>query len=60
MSRICPDCHNSYDDEVLHCPEDGRGLGDVPSTDELIGRIAGSEARGCSIALDELLLAARG
>ena len=42
MSRICPDCHNSYDDEVLHCPEDGRGLGDVPSTDELIGRIIGS------------------
>src|SRR5438132_468796 len=29
VSRTCPDCHNSYDDDVLHCPEDGRGLGDV-------------------------------
>ncbi len=42
MSRTCPDCHNAYDDDVLHCPEDGRGLGDVPITDELIGRTIGS------------------
>ena len=42
MSRTCPDCHNSYDDDVLHCPEDGCGLGDVPVSDELIGRIIGS------------------
>jgi len=40
--RTCPDCHNNYDDDVLHCPEDGRGLGDLPSTDELIGRTIGS------------------
>ena len=42
MSRTCPDCHNTYDDDVLHCPEDGRGLGDVPPLDELIGRTIGS------------------
>jgi eukaryotic-like serine/threonine-protein kinase len=42
VSRTCPDCRNSYDDDVLHCPEDGRGLGDVPVTDELIGRSIGS------------------
>ncbi|MGZ6142508.1 MAG: serine/threonine protein kinase [Myxococcales bacterium] len=42
MSRTCPDCHNIYDDEVLHCPEDGRGLSDVPPVDELIGRTIGS------------------
>ncbi len=42
MSRTCPDCHNSYDDDVLHCPEDGRGLGDVPVIDDLIGRTIGS------------------
>ena len=40
--RTCPDCHNHYDDEVLHCPEDGRGLGDLPVEDELIGRNIGS------------------
>jgi len=40
--RTCPDCHNHYDDDVLHCPEDGRGLGDLPSIDELIGRTIGS------------------
>jgi serine/threonine protein kinase len=43
VSRTCPDCHNTYDDEVLHCPEDGRGLeDDLPPADELIGRIIGS------------------
>ncbi len=42
MSRTCPDCHNTYDDEVLHCPEDGRGLSDVPAVDDLIGRSIGS------------------
>ncbi len=42
MSRTCPDCHNTYDDEVRHCPEDGRGLADLPVTDELIGRSIGS------------------
>ena len=42
MSRTCPDCHNAYDDDVLHCPEDGRGLSDVPVIDELIGRQVGS------------------
>ena len=42
MSRTCPDCHNTYDDEILHCPEDGRGLSDVPPVDELIGRTIGS------------------
>ena len=42
VSRTCPDCHNTYDDDVLHCPEDGRGLGDVPPLDELIGRTIGS------------------
>ena len=42
MSRTCPDCHNTYDDEVRHCPEDGRGLSDLPLTDELIGRSIGS------------------
>jgi serine/threonine protein kinase len=42
VSRTCPDCHNTYDDDVLHCPEDGRGLGDLPLVDELIGRSIGS------------------
>src|SRR2546430_916563 len=42
VSRPCPDCHNSYDDDVLHCPEDGRGLGDLPLIDDLIGRTIGS------------------
>jgi serine/threonine protein kinase len=42
VSKTCPDCHNAYDDDVLHCPEDGRGLGDVPVVDELIGRTIGS------------------
>ena len=42
MSRTCPDCRNTYDDDVLHCPEDGRDLGDLPPVDELIGRTIGS------------------
>ena len=42
MSRTCPDCHNTYDDEILHCPEDGRGLSDIPAVDDLIGRTVGS------------------
>ncbi len=42
MSRTCPDCQNTYDDEVLHCPEDGRGLSDQPVQDDLIGRVVGS------------------
>ena len=42
MSRTCPDCHNTYDDEVLHCPEDGRGLSDIPTVDDLLGRNIGS------------------
>ena len=41
MSRTCPDCHNSYDDDVLHCPEDGVSLtGGV--ADDLIGHTIGS------------------
>src|SRR2546427_536638 len=42
VSRTCPDCNNTYDDEVLHCPEDGRGLSDLPRVDDLIGRTVGS------------------
>ena len=42
VSRTCPDCQNVYDDEVLHCPEDGRGLTDVTVHDDLIGRTIGS------------------
>ena len=42
MSRTCPDCSTSYDEEVLHCPEDGRDLSDVDPDDELIGRSVGS------------------
>src|SRR2546422_391273 len=35
-------CTSIYDDEVLHCPEDGRGLSDIPAVDDLIGRTVGS------------------
>jgi serine/threonine protein kinase len=42
VSRTCPDCQNVYDDDVLHCPEDGRGLTDVTVHDDLIGRTIGS------------------
>jgi len=41
VSRTCPDCHNTYDDDVLHCPEDGISLtGGV--ADDLIGHTVGS------------------
>jgi serine/threonine protein kinase len=41
VSRTCPDCHNTYDDEVLHCPEDGVSLTDGVA-DDLIGHSIGS------------------
>ena len=41
MPRTCPDCHNTYDDDVLHCPEDGVSLtGGI--ADDLIGHTVGS------------------
>jgi serine/threonine protein kinase len=42
LSRTCPDCQSTYDDEVLHCPEDGHNLALEPAVDELIGRTVGS------------------
>ena len=42
MSRTCPECQNQYDDEILHCPEDGLDLSHVEPDDELIGRNIGS------------------
>ena len=42
MSRTCPECQNQYDDEILHCPEDGLDLSAVEPDDELIGRSIGS------------------
>ena len=42
MSRTCPECQNQYDDEILHCPEDGLDLSTVEPDDELIGRNIGS------------------
>ena len=42
MSRTCPECQNQYDDEILHCPEDGLDLSTVEPDDELIGRNVGS------------------
>ena len=42
MSRTCPDCQNQYEDEILHCPEDGLDLSTVEQDDELIGRSIGS------------------
>ena len=42
MARTCPDCHNTYEDEVLHCPEDGLNLANIEKLDELIGRTVGS------------------
>ncbi len=41
MSRTCPDCHNTYDDDVLHCPEDGVSLTEGIA-DDLIGHAVGS------------------
>ena len=42
MSRTCPECQTQYDDEILHCPEDGLDLSTVEADDELIGRNIGS------------------
>jgi serine/threonine protein kinase len=42
VSRTCPECQNQYDDEILHCPEDGLDLAAVEPDDELIGRNVGS------------------
>ncbi len=42
MSRTCPECQTQYDDEILHCPEDGLDLSHVEPDDELIGRAIGS------------------
>jgi serine/threonine protein kinase len=42
VSRTCPECQNQYDDEILHCPEDGLDLSAVEQDDELIGRTIGS------------------
>src|SRR6266581_3092821 len=41
VSRTCPDCHNTYDDDVLHCPEDGVSLTEGIA-DDLIGHPVGS------------------
>ncbi len=40
--RTCPECQNSYEDEILHCPEDGLDLSALEPVDELIGRSIGS------------------
>ena len=42
MSRTCPACETQYEDEILHCLEDGADLSSVAGTDELIGRSIGS------------------
>jgi serine/threonine protein kinase len=42
LSRTCPECQNQYEDEILHCPEDGLDLSAVEPDDELIGRDIGS------------------
>ncbi|HZX93352.1 MAG TPA: protein kinase [Myxococcales bacterium] len=42
MSRTCPECHTQYEDEILHCPEDGLDLTVLSDDDELIGRSIGS------------------
>ena len=44
MSRTCPECANTYEDEILHCPEDGLDLtaAEAEPEDELIGRSIGS------------------
>ena len=34
VSRTCPECANTYEDEILHCPEDGLDLTAVEPTDE--------------------------
>ena len=40
--RTCPECQNHYDDEILHCPEDGFNLTGIEPVDEMIGRTIGS------------------
>jgi serine/threonine protein kinase len=42
LSRTCPECSTRYEEDVLHCPEDGRNLTDVEPDDDLIGRSLGS------------------
>jgi serine/threonine protein kinase len=42
LSRTCPDCRNVYDDDVLHCPEDGVSLSGEGGADDLVGRNVGS------------------
>ena len=42
MSRTCPECATTYEDEILHCPEDGLDLSGLDPDDELIGRSIGS------------------
>jgi serine/threonine protein kinase len=42
LSRTCPECANTYEDEILHCPEDGLDLTVVEPDDELMGRNIGS------------------
>ncbi len=42
MSRTCPECATTYEDEILHCPEDGLDLTALEPDDELIGRSIGS------------------
>jgi serine/threonine protein kinase len=42
MSRTCPECSVSYDEEIIHCPEDGNDLSKVEPDDPLIGRSIGS------------------
>jgi len=42
VSRTCPECHTQYDEEILHCPEDGLDLSSVEPDDELLGRTVGS------------------
>ena len=40
--RTCPECQNHYEDEILHCPEDGFNLTGIEPVDEMIGRTIGS------------------
>jgi serine/threonine protein kinase len=42
LSRTCPECQTQYEDEILHCPEDGLDLSIVEPDDELLGRNVGS------------------
>jgi tRNA A-37 threonylcarbamoyl transferase component Bud32 len=42
VSRTCPECQTQYEDEILHCPEDGLDLSAVDPDDELLGRTVGS------------------